>query len=210
VSKAGAVLALLVLVLAGCGAANGHDGPASGSSASSTRGPSLAALRRAADLAACPHPAGQTGRVADSGASTRQHLPALRLPCLGGGAPVRLAALRGKPMLVNIWATWCGQCQREVPLLHGVFHAAHGRIRVLGVVDVDDSASALDFAAHAGMHYPSVVDKQGMLLRDVGGRGLPVTLFVSGDGQIVHTRYGPFTSDRQIRRSVHHYLDLRL
>ncbi len=123
---------------------------------------------------------------------------------------MRLATLRGTPMLVNIWASWCGPCQREVPYLQAVHEDSGGRLRILGIDNVDSSGSALDFAAHAGMTYPSAVDKQGTVLRSTGAVGPPVTLFVSSDGAVVHTKIGPFADESGVRRAVARYLGVQL
>jgi len=132
-------------------------------------------------------------------------LPKDTLDCLGAGPSVTVAALRG-PLLVNLWGTWCGPCQREVPALQKVYAGAHGRLAVLGVDTEDSSASALDFAAHAGMKYPSVVDPDGTFLHAIGRTATPMTFFVDANGRVVHTKYGQFHGVTEIRDDVRQWL----
>jgi thiol-disulfide isomerase/thioredoxin len=134
----------------------------------------------------------------------------LTLPCLGGGSDVALTGLTGRPALVNVWASWCGPCQKEVPALQSVYAAAHGRLRVLGVDIEDSDGSALDFAAHAAMHYPSVVDRQGDVLRRLGFNGPPVTVFLDAAGHVVHKQSGPFRDAADLRAQVNRYLQVSL
>jgi cytochrome c biogenesis protein CcmG, thiol:disulfide interchange protein DsbE len=154
-------------------------------------------LRKAANLDRCPNsgPSEVTAR-----------LPDLTLTCLGVGPNVHLHGLIGMPTLVNVWGSWCMPCQREVPALESVYTAANGRLRILGVDTEDDHASALDFAAHVGMRYPSVVDDEGSFIRALGRNATPMTLFVDASGRVAHTRYGQFHSAAEIKADVRRYL----
>ncbi|MBK5305526.1 MAG: TlpA family protein disulfide reductase [Frankiaceae bacterium] len=157
----------------------------------------LGTLREAAALEPCPSGVG-------SG------LPDLRLPCLGGGSAVPLrTAGPGTPMLVNMWATWCRPCVAEVPVLVAFAAKAAGKVRVLGVDTEDESDKALTFAAQYGMHYPSVVDVDGRLLRAYGG-GPPVTLFVDAGGQVTHVEHGQVDSVPELEKLVATHLGVRL
>jgi hypothetical protein len=87
-----------------------------------------------------------------------------------------------------------------------VYAAADGRLRVLGVDTEDDRASALDFATHVGMKYPSVIDDDGSLIRALGRNATPMTLFVDAAGAVVHTKYGQFKNLADIKSQVRRYL----
>jgi cytochrome c biogenesis protein CcmG, thiol:disulfide interchange protein DsbE len=152
-------------------------------------------LRKVADLDLCPRAAGGS-----------TSLPDLTFDCLGFGPSVHLGALSGTPTLVNVWGSWCGPCQKEVPALQAVYAAAHGRVRVLGVDTEDSHASALDFAAHVHMTYPSVTDDDGTFIRALGRHATPMTLFVDSGGSVVHTSYGPFSNAADVRAQVHRWL----
>lgn len=177
------VLALLVVAVAAACTKAGAD------SAEITR------LRAVAGLDPCP----------PAMLSSPGDLPDTSLDCLGGGPAVAIADLRG-PLLVNVWGSWCLPCQREVPALQQVYAAGHGRVSILGVDFEDSSASALDFAAHARMKYPSVVDDDGTFTRALGRFTTPMTLFVDGAGHIVHTKYGQFHGVAEIRSDVRQWL----
>jgi cytochrome c biogenesis protein CcmG/thiol:disulfide interchange protein DsbE len=134
-------------------------------------------------------------------------LPNLTLPCLGDGPAVHVAGLRGKPTVVNIWASWCENCQREDPYFAQVAHDLGGSVRFLGVDTDDSSSSALDFLAHVSIHYPSVVDADKQFLLGVGGSlGPPVTVYVGANGEIVHKKYGEYRSAADLRADIAQYL----
>lgn len=116
-------------------------------------------------------------------------LPEMTLACLGGGTDVELSSLRG-PMVINLWASWCGPCREEMPVLQS-FHELHSdRVAVLGV-DVNDvyPGRALALAEDTGATYPSLVDVGGEVLSDeafaVARRGLPAFVFVDEQGAVV-------------------------
>ena len=191
-SAAVAVIAVCcALAVAGCGSST------SGSSAAIKR------LRDKAHLDLCP--------TTDSSAASASHgLPNLTFGCLGNGPKVELSALRGAPTLVNVWGSWCGPCQREVPALQRIHADAGDKLRILGIDTEDSDASALDFAAHAGMTYPSVVDESGTFHRALGRSTVPMTLYVDSDGELVHTSYGQFHGVEDIKSQVQQYLGVSL
>jgi thiol-disulfide isomerase/thioredoxin len=142
--------------------------------------PDLAPLRSAAALAPCPTGVGQ--------------VPAMTLPCLGGGADVRLdGPPTGVPTLVNVYGSWCGPCQKEMPVLAAFARRAGSKVALLGVDTEDEARLALLFARDVGQHWPAVVDDSGRFLRHYGP-GPPVTLFVDRAGKVVFVHRGPFAS----------------
>lgn len=195
----GALAALAVLV--GC-----TPGPAAqpGVTPTPLAVPSaLVAQREAAGIADCP----ATTLTADA---VGGGLPDLVLQCLGSGRQVNLAALRGRPMVVNFWAQWCGPCRLEAPHLRA-FHEAWGeRVLVLGVDFADpDPALALEFAAYAGWTYPHVRDPLKQTSGPLRFTGIPITLFVTADGRIVHRYVGAFSSTEQIAGLAERYLGVQ-
>ena len=108
--------------------------------------------------------------------------------------PVALAQYKGKPLVVNFWARWCGPCRAEIPELIK-FRAEHqGKIEVLGIGIEDKAEPAKEFARAYDMDYPVFVAKaQGIpLLKDLGNNrgGLPYTLFIDRHGQVVQKKMG--------------------
>ena len=171
-TKARRQAGLIALVLLGVTACAGGRTP----EASSYTGPGPVGHRPVLD--ACPPSARSAG------------LPQTRLPCFVGGPPVNMAALGGRPSLVNLWASWCGPCQREMPALQKAYARYHSQIAFLGVDTTDDRDSANDFLGTIGIHYPQVSDLRGDVLHRVGGPGLPVTLVLSANGAVVYSHRG--------------------
>jgi cytochrome c biogenesis protein CcmG, thiol:disulfide interchange protein DsbE len=137
-------------------------------------------------------------------------LPDLKLPCLGGGDRVRLRADGpGTPLLVNMWATWCGPCVREVPVLVAFHRKAAGKVVVVGVDTEDEDDKALTFASQYGMRYPSVVDIDGKVLRAYGG-GPPITVLVDAAGKVVFTKRGELHSVAEVEQLVAEHLGVKL
>jgi thiol-disulfide isomerase/thioredoxin len=159
--------------------------------------PQLSALRKAAALQPCPQSLGPK-------------LPDVALPCLGGGHRVALrGGAPGRPMLVNVWGSWCRPCVEEVPALVSFATRAAGRVDVVGIDTEDDQKDALRFAAQYGMHYPSVVDDDKVVLRTVAA-GPPVTLLLDAAGHVAYTQHGQFHSLAEIEQLVESKLGVRL
>jgi thiol-disulfide isomerase/thioredoxin len=128
--------------------------------------------------------------------------PPLRLPALGGGR-VDLAALRGRPVLVNFWATWCEPCVREFPLLaKAADNHRRDRLAVVGVLVEDRPDAARAFVAGHGGTWPVGVDAEGRTAAAWGVTvGLPHSFFVRPDGTLASHQLGelsPATLDRQL------------
>ena len=125
-----------------------------------------------------------------------ERLPAMSLPCVSGGEPVALERLAG-PAVVNLWASWCGPCRDELPVLQRYADRAGGRVHVVGVVTEDSRTNALWFAHDAGVSFPSLQDEDGRLRArtvPVTG-GLPATLFVDADGYVRHLHNRPLDEE---------------
>jgi cytochrome c biogenesis protein CcmG/thiol:disulfide interchange protein DsbE len=126
---------------------------------------------------------------------------ALRLPGLDG-PEVDLAALRGRPVVVNFWATWCEPCVREFPLLRAAA-AAHkaDRLAVVGVLTGDRPGAARDFVRAQRATWPVALDPEAATATAWGAVGLPHTWFVRPDGTLASHQLGeltPASLDRQL------------
>lgn len=173
-------MALLTLVLAGCA---GASSPSSAAPAPAYRPPSpTAAAPAAAPLERCER--------TPQAAPVTQGLPELSLSCLGPGPEVNLAALRGRPTVVNLWATWCAPCREEMPALQRTHERLGGKVRFLGVNTKDDPDGARAFLAATGSRYPQVLDPDGELLQHLQMPGLPVTVILDSRGTVVHRKIG--------------------
>ncbi|MDG2519242.1 TlpA family protein disulfide reductase [Lysobacter soli] len=123
-------------------------------------------------------------------------VPAIRLPALDGATVELPAAYAGRPVLVNLWASWCGPCIEEMPELDR-FAAAQGSngTQVVGIA-LDDPAAVEAFLKRIPVRYPILLDEAGP--RDAGvqlgnPKGvLPYTALISADGRLIKQKIGPF------------------
>lgn len=173
--RAGALLLAAVLLLSAC---TGQPEPATpGAARIDVDTPQLRQLKAEAGVADC--------EVADA-PPVDGGLPEVTLPCLGGGADVDLASLRG-PMVVNLWASWCGPCREEMPVLQR-FHEQYGdRVPLLGI-DYEDVQveAAFQLVQETGVTYPLLADPQSRLQGATpfpGRMGLPMFAFVDRAGR---------------------------
>ncbi len=101
-----------------------------------------------------------------------------------------LTTLQGKPVVVNVWASWCGPCAREAPSLAQVSAQYAGRVQFIGVDIEDQLAPARAFIAKYGWSYPSVFDPTGAIRDDLGLLGQPVTIVYDAGGAKVFSWSG--------------------
>jgi thiol-disulfide isomerase/thioredoxin len=205
--RAALALALLVpLLLGGCA---GSRQPATGGgqvvqSNVDVDTPQLRALKRQAGVATCPSGgATRAGEVAGG-------MPDTVLPCLGGGPSVKLSSLRG-PMVVNLWAQWCGPCRQELPFYEKLHRRAGDRVRVLGI-DYQDTQpqAALELARATGVTYPLLADPNAELRRPFRVLGLPGVLLIDRRGRVAHLQYTVIRSYPQLTRLVRDHLGVDL
>ena len=191
-------MVLAAVSVAGCTGSSGSDNlPVP----SFSPNPKHSELVAAARLDKCPP---------SESASVSGGLPDVTLPCLGAGPAVHLAGLVGKPVVVNIWGTWCGPCQAETRYLSTVYDQLKSQVRFLGV-DTEESNrdSALAFAPHVKppMRYPSVLDDNKAVLLGLHGIvAVPSTVFVDASGKIVKQVSSAYRSVAQLKADIARYL----
>lgn len=119
-------------------------------------------------------------------------LPAASLSSLATGKPADLDP-DGTPMVINFWASWCTPCRAEMPAFERVHQDLGDQVTIVGVTDEDDHEAAADAARKAGVTYPLLVDDGQTLLTDLRVSGLPGTVFVDADGNVVGRHLGALT-----------------
>ncbi|MDQ6799840.1 MAG: redoxin domain-containing protein [Acidobacteriota bacterium] len=120
--------------------------------------------------------------------------PDFALKAVGTGQTIDIAALRGKPVVLNFWATWCVPCYQEHPVL--VENAQMiPNVQFIGVVfnDTEDKINA--FLRERGSAYPTLLDEQGKTAIEYGVGGVPETYFLNRQGVIVAKFTGPMTTE---------------
>jgi thiol-disulfide isomerase/thioredoxin len=135
------------------------------------------------------------------------HAQANRL--LPGGTDAyekRIAALKGDPVVVNMWASWCGPCRFEFPTLQKLSARYGRRVAFLGVNSEDSDDAAKTFLAEAPVPYPSYTDPGTGLIESLGGRGgLPDTAFYDRNGKLLYLKQGPYVDDSELEADVRRY-----
>jgi len=130
-----------------------------------------------------------TGSLAAGGTPAA---PTFSLERLDGEGELTLESLRGQPVVLNFWASWCVPCREEMPLLEDGWQRWRERGVVFVGVDVDDfRGDARTFLDETGVTYPNVYDGKGSLVGRYGLTGYPETYFIDADGDVVYRIAGP-------------------
>lgn len=128
---------------------------------------------------------------------------------LPGGEPAfkeRLDALSGLPVVVNKWASWCGPCRAEAPVLQQAAKQLGGKVAFLGVNMYDSDGAARSFMREFPLPYPSYDDPDFKISRDFPPvKSAPVTNFYDRRGRLVHSQPAQLDSARQVRELIERY-----
>ncbi len=192
-----------LLLLAGC-ASSDRDGfivPIAPSAKIDVDTPALRAAKIEAGIADCV-----------PGAASND-LPAVTLPCFGGGPDIALNTLGG-PLVVSFWGSYCGPCREELPYYEQLSREYAGRLSVIGIDFTDPQTDgAMQLLADTGATFPQLADPGG----DLAGQpplpslsGLPVVLFVDADGSFEsqQVQIGQITSYAELQDLVETHLGL--
>lgn len=179
------------LLLAGCASATPE--PTAPPSLDEVSQASLTELRQEYGLPDCPD-------TDPAAAAVEGGLPTTALPCLGSDKVVNLAGLPRRPMVINLWAQWCGPCREEAPYLASVSRRTAGTVNFLGIDTADPQPErAIEFAKLAGWTYPQLSDPEKATSEPpLRVPGLPHTIFVDAGGKVVGAHSGPFTSEAEL------------
>ncbi|MER6595888.1 TlpA disulfide reductase family protein, partial [Micromonospora purpureochromogenes] len=149
--------------------------------------------------AAAPTASGAVGAV----------LPSLILSCFTGGTPVALRDVRG-PAVVNVWASWCPPCRKELPAFQRLSERAAGRLQVIGVNSRDTRSAAQSIGEDYGIRFPMLFDQGEALQRELGRNALPLTLLVDAQGRVRHTDATGALDDARLAALVRQHLGVQV
>jgi peroxiredoxin len=136
------------------------------------------------------------GMIDDGRAEVGAPAPDFALLDVRDGSTVRrLSDYRGKVVILNWYATWCGPCQQEIPDFQQAYSRLDGDLVVLAVNLEERPEDATDMLEDLGATFPSVVDSDGEVYRQYGGLGMPYTLFIDRDGTVFSMGSGVITAD---------------
>lgn len=110
------------------------------------------------------------------------------------GESITLSDLRGQPVIINFWATWCGPCRQETPHFQTFYEQNHPDVVMLGINQRESTSTVINFVEEFGMTYPVLLDENGSVYDTYQVFGLPTTWFVNPDGVLVSVAPGGITA----------------
>jgi cytochrome c biogenesis protein CcmG/thiol:disulfide interchange protein DsbE len=129
---------------------------------------------------------------------------------LGGGVPAfkaRMKELRGTPVVINKWASWCGPCRAEFPVFQRVATARGKEIAFLGSNSGDSTQPARDFLAEHPIPFPSYLDPDEKIARAFKApANYPITVFVDERGETAFIHQGPYETEQSLDADIDRYL----
>ncbi|HEU5252927.1 MAG TPA: TlpA disulfide reductase family protein [Solirubrobacterales bacterium] len=117
----------------------------------------------------------------------------------------RIAGLRGYPVVVNVWASWCVPCRQEFPHLQKLSARYGKEVAFLGVNSEDSSDAAATFLREAPVPYPSYNDPDKDIYDEIGGLGFPNTAFYDRAGELVYVKQGAYGDEGDLEADIRRY-----
>jgi cytochrome c biogenesis protein CcmG/thiol:disulfide interchange protein DsbE len=132
--------------------------------------------------------------------------PSKLIPATRKSYGAQLAALKGHPVVVNKWASWCAPCRGEFPVLQSTSAKYGKQVAFLGLDSQDNDADASKFLSHFPVPYPSLVDRNSRIAQDLGiAKFFPTTVFYDAAGKQQYVHDGPYTSDDGFAADIKRY-----
>lgn len=154
---------------------------------------------------AAPAATGSPAAGVPAGPGVGKVLPDLTLTCFTGGGQVALREVRG-PAVINVWASWCPPCRKELPAFQRLSERADGRLRVLGVNSRDGREAAQSIGEDFGVRFPVVVDQGEAFQRALERNAIPLTVLVDGQGTVRHVDASGALDDARLAELVRRHL----
>lgn len=115
----------------------------------------------------------------------------------------QLFAFKGKPLVINVWASWCGPCRQEMASLDRLARRHGGRqFNLIGISTDDDLEAAYVFLERSGISFDNFIDRNLVLERMLGADRLPLTLLIDAEGRVLARYYGAKDWDGQAARRL--------
>ncbi|HSE83020.1 MAG TPA: TlpA disulfide reductase family protein [Thermodesulfobacteriota bacterium] len=131
------------------------------------------------------------------------------LPSLDGNENIEINDFKGKPMIVNFWASWCAPCRQEMPFFEETWRKYEAKgVVFLGIDVLDQEKNAKEFLSQLGISYVNLYDQSGEVANEYGVFALPVTLFIDKKGKIIRKSYGGFVGEEDEKKFVEYVEEL--
>ena len=118
----------------------------------------------------------------------------------------RLNGLRGTPVVVNQWASWCGPCRSEFPFFQHLAARYRGRVAFLGLDSQDSRSDAAAFLKELPVPYPNYFDEDSSIARSIeAGRGWPTTVFFRASGKLEYVHIGAYATEVKLDEDIRRY-----
>lgn len=117
----------------------------------------------------------------------------------------RLEQLRGYPVVVNVWASWCVPCRQEFPVLQKLSARYGKEVAFLGLNSEDSEDAAATFLREEPVPYPSYSDPDKDVFESLGARGFPDTAFYDRSGELVFLKQGPYRDEAELEADLRRY-----
>ena len=122
------------------------------------------------------------------------------------GFEARLAGLRGHPVVVNKWASWCGPCREEFPLFQSQAIERGAEVAFLGLLSDDGIETGATFLEQLPLPYPSYLDPDREIANSLeAGREFPSTVFIDASGAVAFTKFGPYSDEATLAADIDRY-----
>lgn len=119
------------------------------------------------------------------------------------GQNVTLSNLRGNPIIINFWASWCGPCREEMPFLQQIYEKWNSEDVLLLTINLRETPSEItEYMQNNDLSFPVLLDVDGSVTQNYNVIGIPTTFFIDKDGVIQSKRLGPFSSAAEIEISI--------